>query len=555
MAHPPPLPDQCENCAQFQARIAELEHALEAQSRTEAELRTREARFRLLVEHSSDLIARQTLDGVYLYVSPACTDLLGYTPGQLIGRSGLDFCHPDDLATTRQVYTTPQEGSRTTTIIWRCRRADGEYTWLETTSHILLTPQGSTACELYSTSRDITAHQLIEQALRESETRFRQLAEHLPIVFFLHGADGQILYVSPAFDTLWGRPRTEVLTQPMSWIEAIHPDDQPHVMRRLSQLDDGAESFEYRILQPDGSLRWVLSQAIPIVDADGALERVVGFVSDISAWKRLEFDLRESIARFEQMADNIGEVVWMHDLVKDQMVYISPAYERIWGRSSTHLYSRPRSFMEAIHPDDQARIVAAFAKQALGQYDEEYRIVRPDGSIRWIRDRAFPILDPQGHPYRIVGIAADITDRKQAQVEQQQLQEKLIQLQAATLAELSTPLIPITDQVLVLPLIGVIDSSRAQQIMETLLSGVAERSAETVIVDITGVSVVDTQVANTLIQAAQAVRLLGAEVLLTGIRAEIAQTLIGLGISLSTLRTSGTLQSGIAMVLEQRSKR
>jgi PAS domain S-box-containing protein len=114
---------------------------------------------------------------------------------------------------------------------------------------------------------------------------------------------------------------------------------------------------------------------------------------------------------FQQIAETIPEVFWITDPAKQQTVYVSPAYEQVWGRALKSLYASPRSFLEAIHPEDRARVEAALARQAEGTYHEEYRIVRPDGSVRWIRDRAFPVRDVSGGVYRIVGIAADITER------------------------------------------------------------------------------------------------------------------------------------------------
>ncbi|HYF63105.1 MAG TPA: STAS domain-containing protein [Herpetosiphonaceae bacterium] len=145
-------------------------------------------------------------------------------------------------------------------------------------------------------------------------------------------------------------------------------------------------------------------------------------------------------------------------------------------------------------------------------------------------------------------IVEDITDRKRAEQAQRQLMEQqdIIRSQQASLLELSTPLIPITDHVMVMPLIGAIDSRRAQQVLEALLHGITSARATAAILDITGVPVVDTQVANALIQAAQAVKLLGAQVVLTGIRPEVAQTLVGLGVDLTGITTMSNLQSGIA---------
>lgn len=152
-------------------------------------------------------------------------------------------------------------------------------------------------------------------------------------------------------------------------------------------------------------------------------------------------------------------------------------------------------------------------------------------------------------PIGIATVTRDITERKWADEERERLREELIRVQAAALQELSTPLIPISDRVVVMPLIGVIDSTRAQQIMQSLLRGVEERGPAVAIIDITGVPIVDTQVANALVNAAKAVKLLGAQVVITGIRPEVAQTIVALGVELHGITTRRTLQSGIAFAM------
>ncbi len=140
---------------------------------------------------------------------------------------------------------------------------------------------------------------------------------------------------------------------------------------------------------------------------------VVAVVRNIAERKEAEEALRTSEERFRQMADNIDEVFWMTDLAKKEMLYISPGYERIWGRACADLYANPRTWAMAIVPEDRARVMAAAAaRQATGQYREEYRIMRPDGSVRWIFDQAFPVRDEHGAVYRVVGVARDITDKK-----------------------------------------------------------------------------------------------------------------------------------------------
>lgn len=128
--------------------------------------------------------------------------------------------------------------------------------------------------------------------------------------------------------------------------------------------------------------------------------------------------LRASEERFRQIAENIDEVFWMTDTEKNKMLYISPSYEKIWGRSSQSLYDQTKHWIETVHPEDRERVLqAAVAMQTKSSYDEIFRIIRPDGNIRWVRDRAFPVQDETGIVYRIAGIAQDITEQKLSEEE------------------------------------------------------------------------------------------------------------------------------------------
>ncbi len=166
----------------------------------------------------------------------------------------------------------------------------------------------------------------------------------------------------------------------------------------------GVMEFFSRIIQPpDDELLQMLS----------AIGSQIG---QFMVRKHAEESLRETKERFRQLAEHIREVFWMTDPEKNQIIYISPGYEDTWGRSRESLIQAPRSWLEAIHPDDRNRVQqAALSKQVTGDYDEEYRIIRPDGTLRWIQDRGFPIRDGSGRVYRIAGIAEDITERKEAQ--------------------------------------------------------------------------------------------------------------------------------------------
>ena len=201
-------------------------------------------------------------------------------------------------------------------------------------------------------------------------------------------------------------------------------------------------------------------------------------------------------------------------------------------------------------PDRAADIVAKDLEiMAGGQavtFEEELRTSRGSMDVVTVK---FPIYDASGALTGICGITIDITEQKRGEAERAVLQEKIIEAQRATLEELSTPLIPIAAGVLAMPIVGAVDQLRAELILEALLEGIVEHRAHTAILDITGVRVVDAQVASGLVAAARAVRLLGARVLLTGIRPEVARTLVGLDADLTGIVTLGTLESGIAYAL------
>ncbi len=135
--------------------------------------------------------------------------------------------------------------------------------------------------------------------------------------------------------------------------------------------------------------------------------------------------LQENEERFRQLAENIDQVFWLIDSTSGQFIYISPAYERLWGRTCQSLYADPAAFVAAIHPDDRACVQAAEAGKLADTYQETYRIVRPDGSIRWVRSRAFPISDAGGVVYRIAGISEDVTEQRQAEVHLAHINQEL----------------------------------------------------------------------------------------------------------------------------------
>jgi rsbT co-antagonist protein RsbR len=231
---------------------------------------------------------------------------------------------------------------------------------------------------------------------------------------------------------------------------------------------------------------------------------------------------------------------------------VNAAWPKLLGWSKEEMTSRP--FIDFVHPDDRESTLFEAAKLFTGEptihFENRYRC--KDGSYRWLVWSAEVDMAPDPEKRLMYAAAQDITPHKEEQhrreaalMEAHQLQERL----RAALEAMATPLIPITDRVVVMPLVGQMDSDRAQRVMAAALEGVQSRQAGTVILDVTGLAEIDSQVASAVVSTAQALRLLGARTMLTGIRPAVAQMLVGLGANLQGITTYATLQSAILAAL------
>jgi rsbT co-antagonist protein RsbR len=288
----------------------------------------------------------------------------------------------------------------------------------------------------------------------------------------------------------------------------------------------------------------------PIHDEQLVLSRqVADLQKELSSVQQENRSLIDSAEQYRSLIESMQDGVFV---IRDRLItFANRALTVMLGYSLDEFLGMP--FQQVIAPEDLALVNERYVRRQAGEaLAEEYeiRLLHKDRVTRVDVNLSVRAIIYQGSVASL-GTVKDITERHKAEAERHHLQEELIHAQAAALAELSTPLIPLTKEVVVMPLIGGVDSGRAQHILEALLTGVMEHHASTAIIDITGVPVVDTGVASVLLQATQAVKLLGAQVVLTGIRPEVAQTIVGLGIDLRSIVTYGSLQTGVAMVLQR----
>jgi PAS domain S-box-containing protein len=386
-------------------------------------------------------------------------------------------------------------------------------------------------------------------SLEAAQVTYQQLLDALPAIIFCKDTQGTILVVNKAYEAIAGMSREQMLgkNQADLFPPELVADWQKREQQVLAtgQTVDTEEEYPH----PDG-MHTYQSSMVPLHNTQGEIYAFGGIANNISGQKARELALLESEQRFRDVMDAAGEYIWEID-THARYTFVSERVTDILGYSRSEvLGNTPAAFM----PPDEAEPFPAWYTDLLASAetfrDFYHRSVRKDGRIITQRVSGVPIWQ-DGTLVGYRGTGLDVTEQVEMQAERERMQEERIASQQATLRELSTPLIPISENVVIMPLIGTIDSQRAQLVMETLLEGVAHYQAEIALLDITGVQTVDTQVADALVRAAQAVKLLGAQVMLTGIQPQIAQMLVHLGVDLSAIDTRGSLQAGIAAVLHQ----
>ncbi|MDZ8138048.1 MAG: PAS domain-containing protein [Nostoc sp. DedQUE04] len=225
-----------------------------------------------------------------------------------------------------------------------------------------------------------------------------------------------IVYANPKFEQMFGYDSGELNGQHVSIANCVTKSVTTKNVNQATLsavLQNTEATYEVQNLKKDGTPFWCSVTASVFRHPDYS-DVLVAVHQDITERKRIEDALRHSEEKFRQLAENIQAVFWMTDIQNQQVLYVSNAYQTIWQKNCEDLYHNYSNWLDAIHPEDRQGVEIELIEQMkAGQYDKKYRIIRPDGSIRWIRDRAFPIKNELGEVVRIAGIAEDITELEQ----------------------------------------------------------------------------------------------------------------------------------------------
>ena len=379
--------------------------------------RESEARLQAVLQHSRDVIGLLDPGGVLTWISPGLTEMLGWTPDDVVGHDGFAFVHPEDRSVALDRFGAILGlGRPVDPVTVRVANTSGEWTTVE----IAGAPwrvEGRIEGVVVNL-RDVEWRRRGEEALRRSEERFRALVQNAYDAIAVLGPDGTIRDATPSLTTLFGRPLDAIVDRPgVSW---VHPEDLDRVTAALTTVlaTPGATGeLQCRISHADGDWRWVEATAVNLLD-NPAVCGVVVNIRDVTDRVTALHALHESEQLFRSLARSSPVGIFQQDAT-GACIYVNQRWQEITGYRFEDALGD--GWRRAIHPDDLAALEASGGSD-LGQA-RELRVIRPDGEQRWVSVRTAPLVDEDGRSEGRVGTVEDITDRIEAQRDSRRLTE------------------------------------------------------------------------------------------------------------------------------------
>jgi len=424
------------------ARIAELEEAYRKLGHLQTELQESERKFRLLAENVPGVIYVCRNDDRYtmLYLNDQVEQLTGYPKDEFLKDhiSFVELYHPDDVSVSQREGNLAIDAKKPFHLVYRIKHRNGEWRWIEEFGTGVYDDRTRELLFLEGFLLDVTERKKADEALRDSAERYRTVAEFSPDCIYWQTPDGKLAYVSPASEQVTGYTAEEFKASPNLLGMLVHPDDQPVWKDHChSRMPNGApRPMEFRIVTKQGQTRWVAHVCSPIYDDYGTCLGVRGSHRDVTERKLAEEELQRERRLF------MGGPVVVFRWVAEEgwpVEYVSPNVVNVFGHTVDDFTLGRIPYAKLIHPSDLQRVadeVAAHGKSGVPCFEQVYRIIRPDGQIRWLYDFTVVARDEAGHITRYEGYVLDITEPKRAEEELARHRDHLQELVRERTAEL-----------------------------------------------------------------------------------------------------------------------
>ena len=382
---------------------------IKVKERTE-ELNKSEMRFRLLVENSLDIISLIDYDGRIIYISPSIKRLTGFTEKEMIGLSGFDLIHPNDVEGGKKfrqkLIDMPFVPANS---IFRLKHKNGGHIWVEGTVTNMLNDENVQAFVL--NYHDITERKKAEESLRNSEKRFRSLIENAQDIISLSDENGIRFYVSPSIERITGFTIEETINQPVFTI--VHPDDRERTKKLRNEFmkEPGVlKPISFRFLHKKGGVVWIEGTIVNLLH-DENVKAIVGNFHDVTERKLSEEKIRISNERFEMVSKATNDAVWDWNLETD-LIYWNEGIRSMFNYCAEDIPTGSE-WKVHIYPDDFKRVTKKLVyhvKNGIQNWQDEYRFLCADGSYKFVFNRGFILFNEDGKPYRIIGAMQDVTE-------------------------------------------------------------------------------------------------------------------------------------------------
>ncbi|MBU6450332.1 MAG: PAS domain S-box protein [Cyanobacteria bacterium REEB67] len=379
-----------------------------------------EDRYRRALDGSQDGIWDWDVVSGDVFFSPRWMALLGYESGETsFNIDGfMDRVHPEDRGMVKEAIEAHIAGKASVyQASFRIVNKEGQYIWLSSRGQGVRNKKGRMV-RISGSSRDITMEREAAERLRVSEQKFRAIFDKTFEFIGLLDPDGNLLDSNQSALQFIGCTREDVVGKPFWEGPWFHSEDIPRLREAIQSAAQGQFArFELQHSNECGVTITVDFSLQPVFDVDGRVILIIPEGRDISQLKLTEAKLTESEGLFRQLAENIREIFWIATPDSSKFFYVSQAYEEITGRSVSAIADNPRSFFDVLEPEDRKRAFRDFHDfiEARSDREGEYRVIRPDGEVRWLAAKVFPIYDHNNELVRICGVARDINERKEAE--------------------------------------------------------------------------------------------------------------------------------------------